>query len=314
MDLVRIALERTDTAARAVEIITNLLVEPGQGGGCGHENRRFTYHNSFMIADPQEAYVLETAGRHWAVERVEGARAISNGLTIPEFAAAHSDWLKTRYSRCRARQKFTQSGAQRATGVGDLIAILRSHGTSGKHPEYSLLTGAMAAPCMHAGGLAAGGQTTASWIAELRPGRIRHWVTGTAAPCTSLFKPVRVETPIAANDGATDVADASTLWWRHERLHRLALRNPAQTFPLFAKDRDRIERAWLLNPPEPEEAFAEHGKCLDRWLGILARTDIRDVRPVWVRRYWARRDRRAHLGAAVEPRLHQTQPTTHKGE
>ena len=66
--------------------IVDLIAEYGQGGGCGLENRRFTYHNSFIAADPRSAFVLETAGRLHAIEEIRGARSISNGLTIPGFA------------------------------------------------------------------------------------------------------------------------------------------------------------------------------------------------------------------------------------
>src|SRR5512146_3429704 len=77
MDMLRLALERAATAEEAVEVIRALLAKHGQGGGCGLERRSFTYHNSFIVADPRGAFVIETAGREMAIERVsEGARSI----------------------------------------------------------------------------------------------------------------------------------------------------------------------------------------------------------------------------------------------
>lgn len=290
MDMLRLALERSDTAHRAVDVIVSLLGEFGQGGGCGHEHRDFTYHNSFLVADPREAFVLETAGRLWEVERVtSGARSISNGLTIPGFAR-HSDLVKTHFSACRVRQPLTQSRAGRAAGPGDLMTILRDHGEDG--PRYSLLTGGMGAPCVHAGGIAAASQTTASWVAELTPGAIRHWVTGTAAPCTSLFKPADVNRPLDLGDAPTDRFDARSLWWRHEVLHRQAVKDPAGHYPLFTPERDEIEREWLRNPPDPETAFREGERLLATW---TERMHSPDRRPWWVRRYWEVRDRRAGI-------------------
>ncbi len=190
MDLLRLALERAHSAEGAVATIMALVDEYGQGGGCGHENRRFTYHNSYIVADPRRAFVLETAGRLHAVEEINGARSISNGLTIPGFARAHSDTIKTRVSACRQRRERTQERANQAQCVADVVAILRDHGAGHDEPAYSWLNGAMNAPCMHAGGVTAASQTTASWVCELSPRGQSHWVTGTAAPCVSLFKPV----------------------------------------------------------------------------------------------------------------------------
>ena len=146
MDLLRLALERVSTAAEGVEQIVTLLERHGQGGGCGHERRSSTYHNSFIVADAKEAHVVETAGRRWAVEAVTaGARSISNGLTIPGFAS-HADRLHTHFAQCRRRRAITESGAGNSNGVGGLMAVLRDHGTGGPVPRYSPITGALVGP------------------------------------------------------------------------------------------------------------------------------------------------------------------------
>ncbi|XP_035263075.1 secernin-3-like isoform X1 [Anguilla anguilla] len=83
MDLVRLGLERADSAQKAVDVITELLEKYGQGGNCMEAESSFTYHNSFLISDRTEAWVLETSGKYWAAERVEeGHRNISNLYSI----------------------------------------------------------------------------------------------------------------------------------------------------------------------------------------------------------------------------------------
>jgi secernin len=307
MDLLRLALERASTAGDAVAVITGLLERHGQGGGCGHEHRGFTYHNSFIVADAAGAYVLETAGRLWAAEKVDsGARSISNGLTIEPFArdhcasfpAAGADRLKTAASACRVRQPRTQGRAAAAAGPGDLMAALADHGAGRELPRYRLVNGGMAAPCMHAGGVAASSQTTASWVAELTPGAAAHWVTATAAPCTSLYKPVRIDQPLGIGPEPSDSYDPAALWWRHEALHRAALRDPATAYPLFAPERDVVQARWLAAPPAPADAFAQAEELLGRWtVEVAAAVGRRDTRPAWVRRYWRARDRRAGVPA-----------------
>ncbi|MCH7959962.1 MAG: C69 family dipeptidase [Candidatus Hydrogenedentes bacterium] len=302
MDLLRLALERASTAEEACGVITELLETYGQGGGCGYENRKFTYHNSFIVADPAEAFVLETAGRAWVTERIAGARSISNGLSIPGFAEQHSDPLKTRISACPLRSARTLELAKQSSSVEGLMRALADHGPSTdaangdvQPVRYSPVNGAMSAPCVHGGGIVTSSQTTSSWVAELRPGDCLHWVTATAAPCTSLFKPVRVDKPIDLGKPSEDRANDS-LWWTHERFHRNVMKNPSETTPLFMAERDAIQQRWIDDPPSGEAAFTEAATALRGWTQAVEERGAADIRPMWTRRYWAKRNRLAGLG------------------
>ncbi|XP_015471730.2 secernin-2 [Parus major] len=97
MDLVRLALERGGSAREALEVITALLERYGQGGSCKEEPVPFVYHNTFLLADRTEAWVLETAGRYWAAQRIrEGSRNISNQLSIGSDITAEHAGLRER--------------------------------------------------------------------------------------------------------------------------------------------------------------------------------------------------------------------------
>ncbi len=307
MDLLRLALERANSAQAAVETIVELIATHGQGGGCGHEHRSFTYHNSFLIADPTGALVLETADNQHAVEAVTRRRTISNALTIAPFAQAHSDRIKTQIACGRIRQRRTSHLLADTHDVAGMMRLLRDHGGQANGaprsepaaPQYRWLNGAMQAPCMHAGGRIAASQTTASWVAELSPTGVQHWVTATAAPCISLFKPVSVARPLDLGSDPTDCADDNSLWWRHERLHRRVMQDPSQLARHFTPQRDELEARWLREPPTPEEAFAAGDRHLTQWTNLVAAQAARDTRPRYVRHYWQVRNRRAGLSLPV---------------
>ncbi|HEY0902640.1 MAG TPA: hypothetical protein VGE14_01975 [Marmoricola sp.] len=296
MDLLRLALERATTAEDAVQVIVELLERHGQGGSCSHEHPRFSYDNSFLVVDRQHAFVLETAGRRWATEHVTGrGRSISNGLTIPGFARAHADPLRGRVASCASRRARTEAAAGRAVQPGDLMAALRDHGsTSG--PRWSLVNGALSAPCAHAGGLVTATQSTASWVADLRD-RPRHWVTATSAPCTSLFKPVTVSSPLEVDPVPMpdNHMDPAYRWWRHERLHRLVLHDHPAALARFGTERDRVEATWLADQPDPAEAFAAADELEHGWLADLVGAGLADRRPTWLRRQWRATDRAAGM-------------------
>ncbi len=292
MDLVRLALERARDIDSAAQVIVGLLERYGQGGPCSHEKPGFTYDNSFLLADPRGAMVLETAGREWATDYVRhGVRTISNALSIPAFAAAHSDRLRTAVAGARARQLRTQSGANGSQGPADLMRALRDHGPKGG-PSWSRLNGTLRAPCVHAGGALASSQTTASMVSDLRDG-VRHWVTGTSAPCTSIFKPVSVDGAVDLGPPPTNVFDEATLWWRHERTHRTMVRDLAGQCASFASKRDELESSWIADPPSSLEAFRQAEHLEESWMS--AHAQFADRRPAWVRRKWRALDQRANM-------------------
>jgi secernin len=296
MDLLRLALERGETAQAAVNVILTLLERHGQGGGCGHEDRTFTYHNSFIVADRTGAFVVETAGKLHATERVVGARSISNGLTIPAFRAAHADRLRNSVSACDVRTARTVDGISRGEGVRGMMAALRDHGDAA-WPTYALVNGTLRMPCMHGGGVVAGSQTTASWVAELSSSGDKHYVTATAAPCLSLFKPVAVEAPVDLGPPPGEHDDGMSLFWLHERLHRAVMRDPARLAPLFLDERDALETRVLDGVLSSVDAFARHREALPMWTTrVREATKNDDTRPWHARRYWQRRERSA-LGA-----------------
>ncbi|NLG71245.1 MAG: peptidase U34 [Chloroflexi bacterium] len=297
MDLLRLALERAATAREAVTVITDLLAEYGQGGNCGFAHE-FYYHNSFLIADPQDAWVLETAGREWAAKQVRGVYAISNGLTLTSewdlaspglvdyavergwckgrddfnFARCYSDHLYTRFSDCASRCARTTELLQAQAGridVPAVIAALRDHGRDPAWRPDSGLIGAKV--CMHAGfGPVRGHQTTGSMVSHLHPEHPTHFFTATAAPCTSLFKPVWIDAALPDTGPApAGRYDEASLFWRHEALHRAVLRDFDLRLSTFAEERDELEREFVQQalemahcPVEEREAFVQ--ECFER--------------------------------------------------
>ncbi|MGQ9709934.1 MAG: C69 family dipeptidase [Anaerolineae bacterium] len=293
MDYVRLALERADTARRALETIVQLLETYGQGGNCGFRHKTY-YHNSYIIADPQEAWVLETVGKQWAAERVRDVRAISNGLTIGSewdeassglveyavakgwcqsrddfhFARCYSDFLYTRLDGSRDRQSRSTAILEAQRGhitPKTMMAALRDHGPEASaDPLWNPGRGwLMDTLCVHAGfGPTRPSQSVGAMVAHLIPGMPVVWVTGTSGTCTSIFKPVFLggaglpPTP-ALNVEPKGTYDPRTLWWSHERLHRRVIRDYATRMPLYREERDAMEASFLQEAAEMVARYRE---------------------------------------------------------
>jgi len=292
MDMVRLALERAANAREAVEVLVGLLERYGQGGDCSIERPGWSYHNSFLVADPRGAVVLETAGSAWATEEItSGARAISNGLTIPRFAHTYADKMKGRLVGCSVRRRRAEALTGAADGALDLMAALRSHGTRDQ-PHWNLANGTLNAPCVHAGGLIKSSQTTSSLVADLRNNQL--FATGTAAPCTSIFKPIAAGADMDLPIDATNRFDERFLWWRHEVLHRHIMRDYAAGESRIAPERDAFERSAVAGEIPLESAFDSAEALETKWRRDVT-TDHQDRRPSFVRRLWRELDESAAL-------------------
>ncbi len=250
MDLVRLALERCETALEALQLITELLQTYGQDACGGYRNKNFYYHNSFLIVDRQGGWKLETAGREWVAKPIEGADSISNGLTIDAdwtlksataistarqkswlksvngrfaFRKSYSDRLYTYFSRSKARRSATYSCFSTRDGFDRSAAreILKTHHPIEKkfHPRKAT-AGSI---CMHATGLLNPSSSTGSMIAEIdKDGKAIVWLTCTAYPCLSVYIPFYFD-GIDKIDRLNDFLDPKNadegIWWQHQNLY-----------------------------------------------------------------------------------------------
>jgi secernin len=275
-DLMRIALERTRTCREAIQLMTRLLEEYGQGGSAELKGNSH-FDSSVLIADPQEAWILETAGRKWATRRIPDTGSISNMLGIRTDwdrcsvesaastpAAARLDWA-ARFGLPEVpaalgspqRQAITSSTLQRERGrisARTIFDIMRDHG-EGYHPATAPVHSGV---CLHAGP-----QKDRWWqadgvmVADVKPGDTLVWVTGTSGNCVSIFKPVFTGVDLPdIGPVPTETADPLSLWWRHEQLHRRAMADFEHVVPEIRADFDRLEESFLSEAPSVRGATA----------------------------------------------------------
>jgi secernin len=276
MDLLRLALERCRDSYEALLFIVRYLEEFGQGGNCGFKSKTY-YHNSFIISDPKEAWVLETAGKYWVAEKVKNVRSISNALTIKskwdlasknvvehavekgwcrddrdfDFSKCYSDKFYTHFARGRERQAYTQSLLEQKTGEIDVHIvknIMRSHRLG---ENFTPAKGSMRDVCMHAGVLTRPSQTAASYVGQLFEKVQIHWFTATSTPCISVYKPVFMEAGLPDLKLAPGrLYDSDSVWWIHERLSRRML---GSFKDYFLKIRSQVESLEAYLHPKAEE-------------------------------------------------------------
>ncbi|GBC71037.1 hypothetical protein HRbin02_00814 [Candidatus Calditenuaceae archaeon HR02] len=315
MDIVRLALERSRNSEEALKLITEIV---DNQGGSGSYEHRLIYSNSFIIADPREAWVLETAGRHWAAKKIEGVYSISNALTIEDdwdvasesveslarkggfsFAKHFSDRFYTYFAHGRDRRAFTYRRLREKEGditIEYMMSILRSHSLE----PYSPHKGSMRDVCMHYGGLTRPSQTAASQLSELGEAGI-HWFTGTSLPCLSIFKPLNFNTePLPMGENPTNKYNPNNYWWRVERFHRKFQTNYTHMHQ-FSIERDEQQRMVLeavqefrggadLSTPL-RLALEKERELIERWDKMITPTRQPFPYNIW----WRKVNKRAHI-------------------
>jgi len=198
MDILRLGLERGKTAMNALTVMTELLENFHQGGGCAYNDSSWTYHNSYIIADPMEAYVLETVGDWWIAERVKDVRSISNEISIRGKGDLRREGIiqyAIKKGYCKDdnfdfASTFTGSNISEEPSPysrGGKSTILLRENKEKITPKLMMefLREHDAGICMHGGF-----ESTGSQVSHLRKGKKSiHWFTGSTLPCLSLYKP-----------------------------------------------------------------------------------------------------------------------------
>ena len=183
MDLVRLGLERASSAVAAVHLMTSLLEQYGQGGSGHHRvagGSARPYWSSLLIADPSDAWVLETSGTTWEAQQCSETAAISNRTCIASFDAAHRHPAQPVERRVDPRLRASLALLERRPVSREAIeAHLRSH-DSCLEPGWSV--------CMHVPEVES---TTASMIAALpTTGPPEAWML-LGSPCENVYVPYR---------------------------------------------------------------------------------------------------------------------------
>ncbi|MFX1273797.1 MAG: C69 family dipeptidase [Promethearchaeota archaeon] len=237
MDLLRLGLERGKNAEDALKVITDLLEQFGQGGR--HNQKGFNYHNSFIIADPNQAFVLETAGEWWIAEKVKKFRSISNDISIRGKGDLRRKGIiqhAIQMNYCKDDDDFDFSTAFSANNKMPSYmkySMNRLSENEGKiTPEIMMgfLREHEGNICRHK----RNDFTASSQVSHLRKkNKSIHWFTGSALTCMSLFKPYifPIEKMNAIKAEQYEEVKNDWFWMKHLNHIRSFIKNPLKENP-----------------------------------------------------------------------------------
>lgn len=280
MDILRLALERSDSAKAAVETIADLLETFGTGGD--PETRIRPFNSNFVIADKNEVWLFESHQRSWAAKKIERTGYLSNCYSIQEDytwiskgaiqEAKEKGWISeeadehffnpakawtiddclfgesegfARYARLdklmNNREPFTPKM---------MMNNLRDHyeGEALGQTIFSPAAAKIPCICSHPGGVS-GCVTAASCVAVIRKDapeelRFTYW-SSMAPPCCSVFRPFYNVTWLPEDlQQAHALYGEKDQWWTFIELERYIALNYEAFAPkakeVFGKMEDRF--------------------------------------------------------------------------
>jgi secernin len=321
-DLLRLMLERARNCEEALQVFAEVLEKFGQGGNCELRGNSH-FDSSYMVSDKTSAYVIETAGRHWATREVKGVGAISNAMTIADdwqrcflppqgngngrtdFQATYEDMPKVVAAGSRQRQKVAFDWLKAREGsisLRTMADLLRQH-----HDGYDPAEGEVCTNiCMHAGAHPNRfWQACGAMIMEAAPEGAMCWATATSGTCVSIFKPIYFGVPMPETGPLPrETYTDGSLWWKHELLHRRAMAAFHTLAAEIREDFEKIEdgffeagRALIAAPAKEKtefmaECWQRAGAATERWIADLERRNF-TIQHAGFRSMWDRFNRAA---------------------
>lgn len=285
MEVLRLALERAASAEEAVDVITSLVGEFGQGKFANNAGVR-TYDNIYLAADPTSAYVIECVGHDWAVHEVDRYRSISNvgqlgrlGKDVHrmsdgakstatqhglfemgfgesfDFANAFADPANSASGTARQCRSDAMIGAvSGAVDARSMMQVLTDHsdGSNPSEPHVVDVAGDTSI-CVHRHEGESRGASTASLVADLDATGTRlpiYW-TGMYSPCMTVFMPMFIEGMLPADlaiGGEKESTDSP--WWDFYRLTHSGLRAGAERRSEIRGELSGLQEEFFQSAPD----------------------------------------------------------------
>ena len=289
MDMLRLALERADSAKKAIEIIGGLLETYGTGGD--PTVRIAPFNSNYIIADANEAYKFESHQRSWAAKKLEKTGYISNCYSIQEDFDLISDgaiseavakgWIheKQKFNPAKAwtiddcvfaesegfvryaRLNKLMNNREPLT-VKKMMNNLRDHYDGAELGQTIFSPAAAKIPCIcsHPGGVS-GCASAASVVTVLRkdvPRELKYTYWGSMAPpCCSIFRPFYNIDWLPEDLGKADSEyNATDQWWRFIELERYISLNYEKFAPKVKKEFALMEDAFIEEADHIESTYS----------------------------------------------------------